>query len=329
MAHELDQTTGRAACFVAGEPAWHRLGTVVSEAQTSAEAIRLAALDWTVSKRPIYYHSPSDLPSDPLRSVADSFAIVRSDTGAALSVVGSFYRPFQNREAFDFMDAIVGERLAMFHTAGALKGGRKVWMLAKIPSELRIHGDDVVEPYVLLTNSHDGTSGLRILPTTVRVVCQNTLNLALSRAGASEGMSIVHTASLDQRIEEARAKLGIIRRQLETFQTAAQTMTRRSLTSEELANYFAGLLGNRAAKTQKKTIEAFADNFHNARNTLPGMRGSLWAAYNAVSEWADHDMRVVGKTTAEQLDNRVTSIWFGPANRIKQKAWEAALSLVA
>lgn len=332
MSHEIDQTTGRAACFVAGEPAWHRLGTVVRDCQTSADAIRLAALDWTVDKRPVYFTPPAttQVPVDqPLyREVPDAFAIVRSDTGAALSVVGSYYRPFQNAEAFDFMDTIVGERLAMFETAGALKGGRKVWMLARIPGELKIHGDDVVNPYVLLTNSHDGTSGLRILPTTVRVVCQNTLNLALSRAGTNEGMSIVHTASLEQRVTEARAKLGIIHRQLDAFQATAQTMTRTSMTSDQLAAYFATLLGNRSSKTQKKTLEAFADNLHNERNTLPGMRGTLWAAYNAVSEWADHDMRVTGQTTADKLDNRVTSIWFGPAHRLKQKAWQAAVSLI-
>lgn len=107
------------------------------------------------------------------------------------------------------MDAIVGERLAMFETAGSLKDGKRAWMLARIPKGIRAAGDDVVEPYVLLTNSHDGSMALRMFPTTIRVVCQNTLNLALRQAGES-GLTIYHRESLQQRVEEAKVLLGLI-----------------------------------------------------------------------------------------------------------------------
>lgn len=325
MAHEIDFSTGKAAIFVTGEAAWHRLGTVVAEAQTSEQAIKLAGLDWTVQQCNV----AAALPNGQWAPCPSTFANVRTDTGAVLGVVGGFYRPFQNRQAFDFMDSLVGEKLAMFETAGSLKGGRKIWMLARIPAEYRIAGDDVVKPYVLLTNSHDGTSGLRIMPTTVRVVCNNTLNLALRYSTASEGLSIVHTESLEDRVAEARVKFNLITQRLDTFQTEAKALAKRSLNTQQLRDYFTTLVEGRSEKQQKKLLDTIWANFHNPRNAMAGIEGSAWAAYNAVSEFADHQMTVRGKVESEQLDNRVNSIWFGSANTLKQKAWEAAITLVA
>jgi len=151
-------------------------------------------------------------------------------------VVSTGYRAFQNREAFDFMDQLVGEQLAMFETAGSLKGGRRVWMLAKLPNELRIAGDDVVKPYVLLTNGHDGTAALRMIPTTVRVVCQNTLNLALGRAGSTEGLSIFHFENLDARVADARRKLGIVAKRVDLFAEEAQILAARQVSSPGIGN---------------------------------------------------------------------------------------------
>src|SRR5262245_46039238 len=108
------------------------------------------------------------------------------------------------------MDTLVGERLAMFETAGGLKGGRRGWMLAGLPREDRVAGDDVVNPYVLPTNGHDGAAALRMIPTSIRVVCQNTLNLALSRSSSTEGLSVFHFENLDRRVAEARQKLGVV-----------------------------------------------------------------------------------------------------------------------
>src|SRR3990172_7974897 len=121
MAHEIDQTTGRAAVFVTGEAAWHRLGVNVSEAQTSDAAIELAGLDWQVEAKSL----AAAIGNGEWSPVLDRVANVRSDTNAVLGIVGRTYRVFQNREAFDFMDALVGEKLAMFETAGSLKGGKR------------------------------------------------------------------------------------------------------------------------------------------------------------------------------------------------------------
>src|SRR5687767_14947496 len=132
MSHEIDTTTGRAACFVTGTPPWHGLGSVVAEAQTSAEAIKLAGLDWSVEQLPLVARGAAGE-----RAVPGRVANVRADTGAVLGVVGTGYRPFQNAEAFEFFDAVVQEKLAVFESAGALKGGKYVWMLARLPLTVR------------------------------------------------------------------------------------------------------------------------------------------------------------------------------------------------
>jgi phage/plasmid-like protein (TIGR03299 family) len=160
MAHEIDQTTGSAAVFVTGEPAWHRLGTVIAQATTSAEAIGLAGLDWRVQQWNVRPFGPDDQTVG--TDIADTVANVRTDTKAVLGVVGKRYRVFQNHEAFDFMDALVGDKLAIYETAGSLHGGKRVWMLARIPKEYRAGADDLIKPYVLLTNTHDGSQALRM-----------------------------------------------------------------------------------------------------------------------------------------------------------------------
>lgn len=324
MAHELDVTAGRAAVMVAGTPAWHRLGVNVAEAQTSAEAIRLAALDWRVEQWPLVArHEGVE------REVPGRVANVRSDTGGVLGVVGRDYRVFQNADAFGFMDDLVGERLAMYETAGAIRGGRVVWVMARLPRTVWASDDDPVHPYLLLCNSHDGTRALRLIPSSVRVVCSNTLHLALGRAAATDGLTIRHQQSLAGRVREAREKLGLVARRVDEFAGQVRAMARRSMSGAALAAYFAGLVADRAEAEQKKLLARFAENFEGATNTLPGVKGSLWAALNAATEWADHQSRVLGKSEVERADRRLGSIWFGSAADFKQKAFDAALALAA
>ena len=322
MAHEIDTTTGRAAVMVAGMPAWHRLGTNVAEVQTSADAIRLAALDWRVDQWPLVArHNGID------RDVPGRRANVRSDTCAVLGVVGRDYRVFQNTDAFNFMDDLVGDRLAMYETAGAIRGGRVVWVMARLPRTVWAADDDPIHPYLLVCNSHDGSRALRLIPSSVRVVCSNTLHIALGRAAASEGLTIRHQQSLAGRVREAREKLGLVTQRVDEFETQVRAMARRSMTGAELAVYFAGLVADRAESEQKKLLTRFAANFEDSTNTLPGVRGSLWAALNATTEWADHQSVVRGKTEVERADHRLNSVWFGSSAEFKSRAFDAALAL--
>ena len=328
MAHEIDISTGQAAVFTAGDPPWHGLGVNITDTQTSAQAITLAHLAWGVELWPVWARDPA--------AGADTGclayrATVRSDTRAVLGVVGDGYAPFQNQQAFDFMDTLVGQKLAMFESAGALRDGRVVWMLARIPKTLWVTGEDEIRPYLLLTNSHDGSMAVRMLPTSVRVVCMNTLNLAL-RQGQGTGWAIRHCASLSQRVAEAQHALGLVTQRLDRFQVEVKLLAERHLTGRQLRNYFDMLLPaaqtDRQREHREQVLQQFQANFANPTNTLPGVRGSAWAAYNAVSEWADHQRNVRGSDPLLRRQRRLDSIWFGSANLLKQEAWAGALELV-
>ena len=329
MAHEIDTTTGRPAVFVTGTPAWHGLGRVIDKAATSAEAITLAGLDWRVEQWPLTATLDGRVITAP-----EHVANVRMDTHAVLGVVGTDYTVFQSRDAFDFIDSLVGDKLAMFETAGALRGGRKVWMLARIPREYRAGPDDLIKPYILLVNSFDGSTALRMLPTTVRVVCMNTLNLAL-RDGVS-GITIRHRSSLDERVKEARQKLGIITARFDAFDEELHAMLDAELTGRQANRYFNSLLpaitdemSSRSLTNRRTALDHFQNNFEDDTNTLPGVKGTVWAAYNAVSKWADHQRKFRGVDDVARAESRLESVWFGGSHEFKTKAYASALELVA
>ena len=158
--------------FSVRETPWHGLGRIVMDAPASREALELAGLDWQVESRNIYSGTGAMIPG--------YRANVRSTDDAVLGVVSDRYRIVQNEEAFQFTDDLLGEGVT-YETAGSLQGGKKVWMLAKLPEKYIIAGDEVT-PYLVFFNSHDGSSGVKVAMTPVRVVCQNTLNLALNNA---------------------------------------------------------------------------------------------------------------------------------------------------
>lgn len=332
MAHMIDTTTGQAAVFVSGQPAWHRLGKVVKEAQTSEEAIKLAEMDWEVERWPIEAHTMREVNGELKKVTVEcpgKVALIRSDKDIQLSVLSTAYVPFQNREAFQFFDDIVADKLAMYETAGCLKGGRVVWILARLPQELRAKGNDVTHPYVLLTNSHDGSSSLKMIPTSIRVVCWNTLSLALRDARKDQGISIMHRGDLSAKVDQAREALGLLTERFGNYQTEMQAMAETQVSGGKLEEYIHGL-----AKEYRKTEESqnrfraqIKKNLRHASNTVEGIEGSVWAAYNAVSFYADHQMTVRGQGMTK-VDNRLNSIWFGQSNNVKQEAFSRALQLV-
>ena len=157
--------------FYVREVPWHGLGTMVQEAPTSADALRLAGLDWEVKQRSIQVCGGA--------KIENFKANVRSTDGKVLGVVSDRYQIVQNTEAFSFTDELVGGDVR-YETAGSLQDGRKIWLLAKMPTRKVI--DDEVEPYLCFSNTHDGSGAIRVCMTPIRVVCNNTLNLALNTA---------------------------------------------------------------------------------------------------------------------------------------------------
>lgn len=198
--------------FVTRTPAWHNLGTIVAESPTSADAIRLAGLDWTVEQKPIFLEDGTP--------IKGNYANVRSSDNKPLGIVGDRYKIVQNTDAFAFTDALLGEGVR-YETAGSLKEGRVIWLLAKMPESFTILGDKV-EPYLVFTNTHDGTGAVKVIMSNVRVVCNNTLNMALRNA--KRVWSAKHTGSITNKLDDA----------IETLQLAENYIKEQQNTFEEL-----------------------------------------------------------------------------------------------
>ncbi len=315
MAHNLND--GR--MFYTGETPWHKLGVKLDNPATSAEAIAAARLDYKVVLKELQT-------VDGVR-VPEKFATVRLDNNTPLGVVGSYYEPVQNVEAFDFFDGVVGEKLAMYHTAGALGLGERIWVLAQLPRIIQVTNKDTVEKYLLLTNSHDGLSSLRMFFTPVRVVCQNTLNAALS--SVRSGISIRHTGNIKYKLNEARRALGIAQTFYSEFEQAAVAFKDKKLNVNDTNAYFLSLLMDKeetevTTRTANKMDELLGLFEHGRGNAEPEVKHSLWSAYNAVTEWTDHYKSVKNDSPS----NRLESVWFGGGAEMKIKAYNTALAML-
>lgn len=174
---------------------WHGLGKIVAEAPTSEDAIHLAGLDWDVVQQKIYLEDGTE--------IKDAYANVRSTDNKPLGIVGNRYQIVQNVEAFSFTDSLLGEGVK-YETAGSLKDGKTIWLLAKLPDKYEILGDKI-DPYIVFTNTHDGTGSVKVAMTPVRVVCNNTLNMALH--SATRTWTTRHIGDINKKLTDAQNTL--------------------------------------------------------------------------------------------------------------------------
>jgi phage/plasmid-like protein (TIGR03299 family) len=318
MAHNLLIENGKASMFYVQEVPWHGLGTKLDKPATAQEAIQAAKLDWQVVKVPLFAGSKR-IP------VPDKFAVVRKTgiiqrTDPVLGVVGKEYTTLQNWDAFRFFDPIVGENAAIYHTAGALGLGERVWILAKLPGHIRVVGDDITEKYLLLSNSHDGKSSVQIKFTPVRVVCQNTLTLALN---SGRTFHVTHHSDIHKKLQQAHEMLGIIKTKFTDMETTFRAMSRVKMNTDRLTEYLASVYPDSVESDKQALIQrdrTWSSYFFDQGrgNRMPGVAGSLWAAFNGVTEWLDH------RKTRQNENQRLQSVWFGEAGRIKSKAFGVA-----
>ena len=323
MAHELSTVNGRTAMMYVEDVPWHGLGQRLESPATAREAIAAANLDFDVSL--------SDLTTKDGIPVSMKKAVIRTDTHDVLGVVGDRYQPIQNRECFAFLDAVVADGDLRYHTAGALRKGEKIWLLAKLPGRIRVRSSqDVSEKYLLLSNSHDGTSCLRVFFTSIRVVCANTLAVA-DREGLGEGLSIRHQGNLVSKIRQAREVLGIAARYFDDLEGHFDRMARHLPTYAQVSTYFKTLVpdpeeGN-PARAQNVRDELFRLYESGQGQDIPEIRGSTWAAFNAVTEYVDHFRPTRAKTDFDRAANRLESAWFGSGSRMKIQAFQLALEM--
>ena len=306
--------------FYINEVPWHGLGVKLNQPATAQEAITAANLDWPVIKLPLTAGSKR-IP------VPDKFAVVRktsnivSKSDPVLGVVGKDYTPLQNKDAFRFFDPIVGQNAAVYHTAGALGLGERVWILAKLPGHIRVAKDDISEKYLLLSNSHDGKSSVQIKFTPVRVVCQNTLTIALNEGSVYR---VVHHADVRSKLESAHQMLGLINSRFDEMEETFQAMSRVKMDSNRLSEYLATVYPE-VKETEKMEVikrdrswsEYFFDQGRGNRE--PGVAGSLWASFNGCTEWVDH------RKSRQNENQRLVSSWFGGSYQTKARAYSVAV----
>ena len=216
--------------FYVRETPWHGLGTRVMEAPSSKEALGLAGLDWKVVQEPVYTQAEE--------LIEGYKANVRDRDRKVLGVVTNRYRIIQNEEAFGFTDALLGEGVR-YETAGSLQGGRKVWLLARLPHEYIISGERI-SPYLVFSNAHDGSGAVRVALTPIRVVCNNTLNLALSTAKRS--WSIMHTGNVQEKLEEAKDTLFRAEAYMDSLGKEFDELRKKKLTDKQVMDYIEILL---------------------------------------------------------------------------------------
>lgn len=261
------------------EKPWHGLGTMVQEAPTSADALRLAGLDWRVEPKPLQVCGG--------RKVENYKANVRSTDGAVLGVVSDRYRICQNTDAFDFTDSLIGGDVR-YETAGSLQGGRKIWLLAKLPETKVI--DDAVVPYLCFTNSHDGSGAIRAIMTPVRVVCNNTLNLALNTAKRS--WAARHTGNIEAKLEEAKLCLELADKYMYELNMTADKLANTTVTDEQIQQILSELfpVKETASDREKENAKKIKDEYMVCwyMPDIAKFRNTAWGAVNAMSDMVCH-----------------------------------------
>ena len=322
MAHELElKHNGRIEAAFSLSPAWHGLGTVLDHVPTSREMITAAGLDWRVELQ--------DLKTESGIAVPGHFATVRTDCNKILGVVGNRYTPVQNRDAFDFLDSLTSSGEMRYESAGALRGGGTVWALARLPSVDTIAEGDNSLRYVLFSTSHDGSGSIHAIPTSVRVVCANTLRIAT--AGA---VGIRHTSNVKDRLAEARLLLSQYDRQFDLYRDKAQLLAQRKISPEDAKAFILELFPEvkeegRAKTIREETVQRIRDSWRNVRNNFSAIRGTWWQALNAVTEVIDHDDRKAGGVwrKPEKRETRFLSLMNGSGADTKAKALRLALTI--
>ena len=268
--------------FYVRETPWHGLGTRVITAPTSKEALEVAGLNWKVVQEPVYTEA------DEL--IEGYKANVRDSDRKVLGVVTNRYKVIQNEEAFSFTDELLGEGVR-YETAGSLQGGRKVWLLARMPQDYIITGERI-SPYLVFSNTHDGSGAIKVALTPIRVVCNNTLNLALSSAKRS--WSMIHTGDIQGKLEEAKDTLFKAESYMDNLGKEFEALRMKKMTDKQILDHIEILLPldeENATAQQKKNIIRLQEDMKMRYFDAPDLKDVGNNAYrfiNAVSDFATH-----------------------------------------
>ena len=301
--------------FYVREAPWHGLGTRVEPALNSAQALEMSGLNWNVIQKPIMTTSGSLIPGYK--------ANIRDTDNRVLGVVTDRYRVVQNSEAFAFTDALLGDGVK-YETAGSLQDGKKIWILAKLPDKYIIEGEQI-DPYLVFSSSHDGSGSIKVAMTPIRVVCQNTLNLALGTAKRS--WSTIHIGDLAAKMDEAHNTLLLAEKYMGRLGMEFSRLSKIKLSDQKVMEYIDLLLpmDEQPTDIHRKNITRIREDMKRRYFDAPDLRHVGKNAYrfmNAVSDYATHAKPL--RETANYRENVFAKTVEG--NPLIDKAYELVLA---
>ena len=317
MAHEVEKMA------YAGDVPWHGLGTRVPNDISIDDMLVRSGLDWTVSKQPIFRQEILGLGEYAQTQnfvIKDKVALMRDSDNTVLDIVGTKWNPVQNHEAFDFFNQYIEEGNMELHTAGSLMNGKLTWVLAKVNDTFDVVPNDPVESYLLFSNPHKFGHSLNIRFTPTRVVCNNTLQLALSKHAT--GVTLNHRSKFNA--DEVKNTMGLVTDAMEVYKEASQFLAHKPASTVDMNDYFKHLFpqkdltkGNLPSRNHKKAMQALWEQ--------PGRDkgfGTWWHALNTVTYLYDHEI-------GRNKESRLKSNWYGNAALEKRKAFNKALELAS
>lgn len=302
---------------------WHGEGVGLEDYMTSKEALTAAQLDWRVNKVPVHFdkaYAMSGIEVDPQWTKVNTHsALVRDVDGKVMSIMGSKYNVLQNTEAFDFTDNLVESGEIKYVTAGSVKEGAVVFMVAKIMSDpLEIVPGDVAEKYVLFINSHDGSFSVTVKFVATLVVCWNTLVAALAEKG-QRALKIKHTRNMRRRMDEGKRVLGLANAKYARMKKLAQEMARIPMKKTEFNDFALTLIGaadkaeDELTNAQERSLQNLNYLFVNGPGQeIEGRAGTVWGAHNAVTAWTSH--------VRETKHERIRYTLMGQGDKINEQA---------
>ncbi len=307
---------------------WHGLGSRLTEKQPLEVWQREAGMNWQIQESPVHFKADTVGTLSTIHSFPEQKVLYRSDTKAALSVVSQRYQVVQPREVLEFYRDLTDVSGYELETAGVLKGGRKFWALARTGQTVALKGNDEVNGYLLLATSCDGTLATTATPTTVRVVCNNTLAIALD--GTTRAIKVPHSTRFDP--QAVKKQLGIAVSQWDSFMYRMRSLAERKVQWHEALGYFMNVLCDASPESPLPTVLPNERTLRKVQSlyegqgrgsTLESAQGTAWGLLNAVTEYVDHERR------ARSSEYRMDSAWFGQGAILKQRALKAALMLAA
>jgi phage/plasmid-like protein (TIGR03299 family) len=307
-----------------GQKPWHQSAFNLTPNENIETWIQKSGMDWNINESPVHFNTKQEGDEGHFQSYQDKKVLYRSDNGIPLSVVGQNYKVVQPREILEFYRDLTEVSGYQLETAGIIKGGKKLWALARLPQEAVLKGNDKVKSYLLFGTACDGSLASTITPTSLRVVCSNSLSFALN--GAAEAIKIPHSTIFNA--QAVKRQLGIAVSGWDNFMYQMKQLSERKVKPQECQVFFEQVFYPDNQPTEQKrndraikVVQSLFDG-KGKGSMLASSEGTAFGLLNAVTEYIDHEKR------ARNHDYRLDSAWFGHGNQIKQNALETALELI-